>query len=245
VTPFDATALLVMLLAFYPIVSGAELARARRERPEYFAGGALVGSKGDKLQLPDGRVFDLIYAAGGLAGAQRWQVITAGPSVDDPFPLEPGPLTPIDLETVPPAPAPGPSFETLVGGELATLAGADAALGAARSVLVEGAAAADLVAADGAQLDDAGATIDEIGRTRSAEALATIIGSTDGLGTAIDVTDNEYDQAPPQPQIPHEPDIPAGGTPDDGSGGEPGRENPQPKPHPGDDDTTHRGGENE
>jgi hypothetical protein len=39
VTPFDGAALLAMLLAFYPAVSAAALARARSERPEYFAGG--------------------------------------------------------------------------------------------------------------------------------------------------------------------------------------------------------------
>jgi hypothetical protein len=102
-TPFDAVALLAMLLAFYPTVNASELARARRERPEYFAGGTLLGSKGDKLRLPDGRIFDLIQNAGGLPGQQRWQVIEPGPSVPEPWPLEAGPLTPIDVDRLPAA----------------------------------------------------------------------------------------------------------------------------------------------
>jgi hypothetical protein len=69
VTPFDPVALLAMLQAFYPTPSGAALAQARAERPEYFAGGELFGSKGDKLRLGDGRVFDCIFAAGGLPGS--------------------------------------------------------------------------------------------------------------------------------------------------------------------------------
>jgi hypothetical protein len=75
VTPFDPFALLSMLLAFYPAVSPAAFAQARRERPEYFAGGSIIGSKGDKLQLPDGRVFDCIFASGGPLSGQRWQVL--------------------------------------------------------------------------------------------------------------------------------------------------------------------------
>jgi len=60
VTPFDPAALVAVLSAFYPTVDVATLAQARRARPGVFAGGALVGD-GDRLQLPDGRVFLLIW----------------------------------------------------------------------------------------------------------------------------------------------------------------------------------------
>ena len=112
-TPFDPVALHAMLDAFYPTVSAAHLARARSERPEYFAGGVLFGSKGDKLKLPDGREFDLIFAAGGYVGQQRWQVIPAGPGgTADGLVDEPGALVPIDVDALPMFPAPA-SFESL------------------------------------------------------------------------------------------------------------------------------------
>jgi hypothetical protein len=138
VTPFDPDALLAMLLAFYPTPSAAALAQAYRERPDYFAGGTLIGSKGDKLQLGDGRVFDLIFAAGGLPGQQRWQVIeatdTPGAS-DDPFALQRGPLIqifPWDAGFW----AGRSAFESYVAGELGALAGTEGQLdGAAAPVL--------------------------------------------------------------------------------------------------------------
>src|SRR4051812_25144545 len=136
-----------MLQAFYPAVSVAQLQRARVERPEYFAAGRLGGSKGEKLFLADGRVFDLILAAGGPASGQRWQVLDGtndGRAGDDPFALEEGPLTLLDdsdVETFPPAPA----FESLVAGELDAFGASDALLDRAESAVVEfdGAAALD------------------------------------------------------------------------------------------------------
>jgi len=74
-TPFSPVALLTMLLTFYPDVSPAALVLARRERPDYFAGGALGGSHGDKLTLPDGTVWDLIYDVENETGDRHWQVI--------------------------------------------------------------------------------------------------------------------------------------------------------------------------
>jgi hypothetical protein len=121
VTPFDQAALLAILNAFYPVVSAASLARARNERPEYFAGGTLFGSKGDKLRLPDGREFDLIFAAGGFAGQQRWQVIDAAPGdAGDGLVDEPGALVPIDVEALPTFPAAAP-FESLALAAVAEL----------------------------------------------------------------------------------------------------------------------------
>lgn len=66
-TPFDPSALVAILSAFYPDVSTASLAKARAERPGVFQGGTLVGD-GSQLQLPDGRLFDLI-------GPRGWQVV--------------------------------------------------------------------------------------------------------------------------------------------------------------------------
>lgn len=239
-TPFNASALLAILLAFYPTVSRAELARARRERPEYFAGGTLLGSKGDKLQLPDGRIFDLIQSAGGPPGSQRWQVIEAGPSVDEPFPLEPGPLVPLDLDDTFPPRAHEDTFESLASSRLAELDGSDRLLDVARSSLVDATDRAERVVGRGSELDDAGGAVDEVARARSAEAVADILASADGVGTAVNTTDNDYDEPPPQPQLPNEPELPAGPPPDDGSGGAPGREDPQKKPLPGDDDDKRR-----
>jgi hypothetical protein len=56
-SPFDPVALTAMLRAFYPLASAADLARARRERPEYFGGGRLGGADGTLLELPDGRIY--------------------------------------------------------------------------------------------------------------------------------------------------------------------------------------------
>lgn len=239
-TPFDAGALLVMLQSFYPVVSGSELARARRERPEYFASGALFGSHGDKLLLPDGRVFDCIFAAGGLPGTQRWQVIEPGPSVDEPYPLEPGPLTPLDLEGAG-APSSDPTaFQALVGGALAELAGETGVLDTAHSTLSGAADAGDRADAGGSELGDVAGAVDEVARAQSADALADILTQADGMSGAIASTDSDYADPPPQPQLPNEPDLPAGVPSDDGTGGT-GREDPEKKPTPGDDDdTTHR-----
>lgn len=72
-TPFDPDALLAILSAFYPDVSTASLAKARAERPGVFSGGSLIGD-GSQLQLPDGRIFDVI-------GPSGWQVVAHS---DDP-----------------------------------------------------------------------------------------------------------------------------------------------------------------
>lgn len=138
-TPFDPSALLAMLLAFYPTVSPAALALARRERPEYFAAGQIIGSKGDKLQLPDGRVFDCIFAAGGAPGQQRWQAIDV---TNDPggsgggFDLEAGPLVPMDdaaLDVL----GGGESFTSIVADELDAFGASDERLQAAATAAAE------------------------------------------------------------------------------------------------------------
>lgn len=229
-TPFDPVALLTMLLTFYPVVNGSELARARRERPEYFAGGVLFGSKGDKLQLTDGRAFDLIANAGGAPGSQHWQVIPAGPGgAADPWPLEPGPVVPLDLpDTV--RSGPTNQFEALVGGALASLGATDDSLGGAAEQLAASADAGGMVDDGGAGLEPLERVAEEVTHSRSADDVAGVLDNANNVSGAVAATDADYDQAPPQPQIPNEPQIPAApANPDDG--GEPGRENPQPK-HP-------------
>lgn len=231
-TPFDGVALLAMLLAFYPLVSSGELARARRERPEYFAAGELFGSKGDKLKLPDGRVFDLILNAGGLPGSQRWQVIEPGPGGDDPdFALEPGPLTPIDAGDDA-APAPSTDFEQLVAGALEQLGASDAVLAGAGQRVSDDAGTIAIEDGGAGDLDELDAAAAEMDRSRSAEELADVIGQVDALSGAIDSTDSEYDEAPPELQLPNEPGAPAYPG-EDGTDGEPGRENPRHPEHPG------------
>jgi hypothetical protein len=151
VTPFDPFALLSMLLAFYPAVSPAAFAQARRERPEYFAGGSIIGSKGDKLQLPDGRVFDCIFASGGPLSGQRWQVLdvtNATASGSDGFALEAGPLTPLDEQT-PLASLTATSFEGIVADELSAFGDSDGLLHAAADAAARFDGSADLEQARG------------------------------------------------------------------------------------------------
>lgn len=137
-SPFDGAALVAMLQAFYPAVSAAAFARARSERPDYFGGGVIFGSKGDKLRLPDGREFDCIQAAGGPPSGRRWTCSLIDPNAggdDDPFALEDGPLAFVDEETVI-FPGGDPSFESLVTGPLGTLDGAEAALDGSAEAIV-------------------------------------------------------------------------------------------------------------
>lgn len=122
-TPFDAAALLAMLLTFYPVVGPAALERARRERPEYFAGGEIMGTNRDRFRLPDGRIFDCIFGASGPSDQWRWQCIELGGGPElppDPFALEAGPVRPID-ESAYVFPPYGEVFGPLVRNGLAEL----------------------------------------------------------------------------------------------------------------------------
>src|SRR5213592_2880219 len=127
-----------MLKAFYPVPSGAAFAQARRERPEYFAAGVIFGSKGDKLRLPDGREFDCIVAAGGPVSGRSWYcgLIVDDPNAQpDPFPLEPGPLDPLD-EDAAIGPALDRDLEALVARGLSDLSGSDDRLAAAGQAVI-------------------------------------------------------------------------------------------------------------
>jgi hypothetical protein len=241
VTPFDPVALLAMLLSFYAIINGSELARARRERPEYFAGGTLLGSKGDKLRLPDGRMFDLIQNAGGAPGQQRWQVIEVGPGTDERWPLEPGPLTPIDVGVPPTPPGERTTFEALVADAIGAIGGSDAALQSAATRISDGALSTPGAGGDNAALGDAAEALDRQVRARGAFDVSDDIAQLGALADSITGLESENADPPPAPAIPNEP-VPASYPGDDGTSGEPGRENPRHPDLPGDDDdTTHRG----
>lgn len=190
-TPFDPIALLAMLRAFYPEATVANLRRAREERPEYFAGGALFGSKGEKLRLPDGRVFDLIFATG--TSQARWQVLedTGGGGGGGGWPLENGPLTPIDPQRFP-VMVSDPIFVSLAAGRLAELHTTEEAIGAREARMLE--------AADPGALDDelrahAGAGERTLEAHISAfEDLnpAALARSSDGMVGRIDDTQGRY-----------------------------------------------------
>lgn len=159
-TPFDSVALLAMLLAFYPIVSVAALQRARQERPEYFAAGVLESTSGEKLRLPDRRLFDLIFDVENVTGQRRWQVSLideSGAGDADPFALEAGPLTPIDVARFAPRLV-APAFTPLAGAAAAELAGVGLVLDRAHGQLLELPAPATLEGAFRG-VDDAAAAV--------------------------------------------------------------------------------------
>jgi len=219
-TPFDPVALLVMLLTFYPVVSVAALQRALRERPEYFAAGVLVSTSGEKLQLPDGRVFDLIFDVDGVSGGPRWQVIEAFPGdATDPFPLERGPLVPIDIDGILP-PAPEPTFAALMGQALGELGATEPIIDSAIRDLV---AAGDDGGLD-AEYDDtigpAAATLTgdvvELEQLRVTELLE----QSEGVEREVDDSEGDF---PPLPSDAPEPPPVDLGPP-------PGPEEPEPPP---------------
>ncbi len=204
-TPFDGTALLAMLLAFYPTPSPAALVQARAERPEYFSGATLIGRSGDKFQLPDGRIFDVIFAVDGAPSQRRWQMIEAvpGDASADPWPLEEGPLTPLD-EPID-APAPDAMFLGIVGGGLDSLGASAETVDAAHSTLADGAAAAELADAGGGELDDAGDALDRQVRDRGAFALGDELEALDGIDAGAASIESDNDEPPGRPSLPPDP----------------------------------------
>lgn len=213
-TPFDPVALVAMLNAFYPVVSAAVLAFARTERPEYFAGGVLFGSKGDKLRLPDGREFDLIFAAGGPVEQRRWQCIIPGPAGDDdPFALEAGPLLPLDGSRFT-TPAPASEFEGLMARGLEQLAGADTTLGSAATTVTEMTTSAAVDGAFNDTVPGAESHVSGDQATVGAYNLGDEVNQINGIDASIDATQLEYSDAPPDPEQP--PDPNPGPIPTDG-----------------------------
>lgn len=214
-TPFDPTALLAMLLTFYPIVSVAALARARSERPAYFAGGTLFGSTGEKLRLPDGRVFDLIFDASNPDPARRrWQVIepSGGQTTANGFTLEPGPFTPID-EGAWFRPTAAPVFVPLVAEALRGLGSADGLLGTAASTLIAASSPAALEAVFSDTIDPAENRIGSSRNLLNAADPSDIIVASGGQIPIIDANAVDFTEPPPsdRPVINHpipEPRIP-------------------------------------
>jgi hypothetical protein len=220
-TPFDPWALLAMLLAFYPTPSAAALRQARAERPEYFAGGTIIGSKGDKLQLPDARVFDLIFAAGGLPGDQRWQVIdVTGDAGGDEWPLEPGPLTPIDPSTFP-ASGGDSALETLWGETWAALGNPDAGIGRALTEIGSIADATPMVNSYYADVGAAAGAVDDQLASLHVLDPADLIDATQGEAYTIDgareeivnPADEPDDVNAPDPGVPPHEEPPSPGPP--------------------------------
>lgn len=223
-TPFDPVALLAMLLAFYPIPSPAALVQARRDRPEYFAGGVLIGRSGDKMQLPDGRIWDLIFAVEGPFPPRRWiaiDVTDAVPGDGDGFELEPGPLTPIDEAMVIFGPDPQ-TFEALVAGELAALGASDTVLHRAAQDIIESGGGRELE--DEYERTIVPAHQAHLG-TRAAldrdDPLDELEAAHDH-GHIINATSGEYDDDPPPDLVEEDPGDPPGD--DDGEDGRPPRE---------------------
>lgn len=192
-----------MLLAFYPDVSAAALARARQERPDYFAGGTLGGSHGDKLFLPDGQIWDLIFAVDG-GGIPRWQAIQAssggGGGDDDRFPLEPGALVPLD-EAQWPVPAPVPIFEPLVAGALIELGGAAGVLDSAQVGIGEHSSPLPLEQDFGVLVGGAAGGLDEQLRVLHLSDLGDVVGATNGTGAGISGNQADYTEPVP-PELP-------------------------------------------
>lgn len=223
-TPFDGTALLAMLRAFYPTVTRAALERARRERPEYFAGGALIGRHGEVLRLADGRLFDLAFAA--WTAESRWQVLDvthAGPSVDDPFALEPGPLVPIDIPE-PAAVVDSHTFEQLAAGALEELGAVDGVLAAGETAVGEAASSAALEDAFEREIGGAGRELDGQLASMWAADPSELVEVSDGMVSQVHSESSEYPDPDtlPSDDVPvDDPGEPPGGGDDEGGPREP------------------------
>lgn len=213
-----------MLVTFYPTVSAANFARARIDRPEYFAGGVIFGSKGDKLRLPDGREWDCIVAAGGPPEGRRWQcvlIVPTGPGPENPFVLEEGPLVPIDEAGFVPPRTP-PAFAALVARELAPLEGSDQILAGAAQPIAEFTGADDVDRSFHGTIEPAGVAHAATIGALDGDPIPEILQTTDDHTRVIEATRPEYEETPPGDIA--EPDP--GGPPGEGP------ENPEPGPPP-------------
>ena len=208
-----------MLRSFYPIVSPAELVRAWRERPQYFAGAVIIGTSGDKIRLPDGRIFDLIYAVDGNPADRRWQVIEPGPAEDGGrFPLEPGPLLFVDPDQLG-TPVAGVVFESLVAGRLAQLGGVDAAIGVHEQTIVSASSSEGFAASYWDTVRWAEGNLAGHVSSQASMDLAGVVQQSGAMGEAIVSTESSYDNPPESPDMPDLPrgrarpeDIPPTGT---------------------------------
>jgi hypothetical protein len=203
VTPFDGYALLIMLRAFYPDVSVGELARARQERPEYFANGAIGGPAGDWLTLADGRVFDLILQDVATGAPLAWYVIGAGGAVDrDAIVLTPGPLALLDEAIVLP-PMLEPTFAEFAAPHIAGILGDEAAIEARRGELAINADPAGLNAGYDGILAPGAWALDAHVRAFDDLDPSQVAQSTGGLTGGIYDAQNDY----PDPERTAPPEI--------------------------------------
>lgn len=203
--PFDQAALLGMLLAFYPVVSVANLRTARQERPDYFGGGTLGGTSGEKLFLPDGRIFDLIFAVEDPT-RRRWQVIdvTAGGDEPNPFPLEPGPLEPLDADLFP-EPTPQPLFEALVGDGIRELWDAEGVAGDAETRFAEASSSEDFEASYDNDVEPARGRLEEQIASHDALDVGGQRAEADGIGASINAEREKV--VPPEDEPEDAPEI--------------------------------------
>lgn len=210
-TPFDPVALWVMLLTFYPQPIPANITRALIERPEYFAGAAQIGTSGDAIRLPDGRIFDLIFNVGALDGSSRWQVIIPGATVNDPNRIElvAGPLAPIDVAGAVPVHL-DPRFAELAGFHLAQVAGGEGAIAGRAGELAAAADPREMQEAfDAANYDGERALYNHLATFGELDPSAGIAATSD-RGTVITDAQSDY----PDPDAAAPPDFPIEGDPE-------------------------------
>lgn len=221
-TPFNAVAVLAMLIAFYPEASPNALAAAIRERPEYFSGAEQIAATG-YIVLPDARVLRVLMFPDATHPFAYWQI--SGPGIDtasigDRIVLEPGPLQPLDVDrAIPPALAPG--FAELAGQYLAQVDGGAAFMRARVGELAAAADPADMHALFDGELGDGEyalhnqlSTLDELDPSEGEQAAHT---RDPVIATA------QTDYADPEAQAPADILV----DPDPG---------PRPRPDPGDDE---------
>lgn len=219
-TPFDGAALVAMLMTLYPVVTPANFVRARAEQPSYFANGIIFGSKGDKLQLPDGRQFDCIFAAGGPVSGRRWicmEIDPNAPGAEDVFALSPGPLEPIDEQQVI-FPGGDPSLESFITGELGPLDGAEGVLDGARDAVI---VAADPIQLEGtyrALVEPAAAAHATLRAALDDDNPGDVIDRTNAHDPEIDAARGDYVTEEPGDGEPPDPGGPPGGGGDDDDG---------------------------
>jgi hypothetical protein len=213
--PFDPGAALAVLVRYTP-PSGANLLHALADRPDVFAGAVPIGHGGDKIQLPDGAIWDCIYNVDGPPSARRWQMLyidpNAPPPPPDPFALERGPLDFID-ETMPIGPLGGPSFETIAAGILEPLNGADDVLAGGAATIADLDVGAGLDDGSDSSLSDA---MDGNAATRAAidnDNPADVIDATNNHSAEISSGQHDY----VEPPVPDAPVPDPGNPPDDGN----------------------------
>jgi hypothetical protein len=163
---------------------------------------------------------------------------------NDPWPLEPGPLTPIDPGEAATPPGERTAFQALVAEAIDAIGGSDGVLQAASSRMSEGALSTGVGGDDDGALSDAADALDRQVQARGAFSVADDVAQLGALADSITALEGEHADPPPTPQIPNEPQ-PAGYPGEDGTDGEPGRENPRHPDLPGDDDDTRRRGPHE